>query len=219
MKSRSLGVVLCLAVAAPAAHAEGLKERGQGWSFFSSQTAGANATVLGAEGGFPGVSLALLRGLQEGFDLGGRFSLVYAFEDIPRLIYPGLKAELLGRIHLVDTERFGLGVNLGVGFLAQFAWANVFGINIPLGLVLGIPIGAAMVASVGLDMPLFVTFGSWGGLTVPILAGVGLEYFIDKSLVVTFNMRMGSALGVTGLRAGNTSEFAFKMLVGVALKL
>ena len=220
MKWRSLSVVLCLVVATPIARAEeATRVRGQGWSFFSSQTAGASATVFGAEAGFPGLSLTALRGLQDRFDIGGRFSLVYAFENMPRLIYPGLKAEVFGRIHLVDTGRFGLGVNLGVGFLTTFAWTNVFGISMPIGLVLGIPIGSAMVASLGLDMPLFVTFGGSGGLTVPILAGVGFEYFIDKSLMVTFDMRMGSALGVTGLRFGNTNEFAFKLLAGIALKL
>src|SRR5512132_4920 len=99
MKWRSLSVVLCLVVAAPLARAEEpTRMRGQGWSFFSNQTAGANATVFGAELGFPGLSLTALRGLQDRFDVGGRFSLVYAFENMPRLIYPGLKAELFGRI-------------------------------------------------------------------------------------------------------------------------
>lgn len=221
MKSRSLGVVLCLAVAGPLAHAqEGPKVHGQGWSFFSSQTVGANGMVLGAEAGFPGLTLTAIRGLQDRFDSGGRLSVVYAYQNMVRFIYPGLKAEIFGRLHLVDTDRFGLAFTAGVGFLATFntPFDTVVGIDMPLGLVLGIPVSSAIIASIGVDMPLFVTFGTSGGLTVPILAGVGLEYFIDKSLMVTFNTRMGPALNVTGLRYGGT-EFAFQAQVGIALKL
>lgn len=196
------------------------RARGQGWSVLSHQTVGAGSTALGVQVGFPGLTINVLHGLQSGFDLGGRVSLNYSYEGMVRLLHPGVKAEVIGRVKLMEGQRLGLGVTFGAGFLSTFApGVTVFGMSLPVGLVAGIPIGSALMVNLGVDLPLFVTFGTFGGLTAPILAGAGLEYFIDRSLLISFNTRMGPALNPTVLRVSTPAEFAFQAQLGVALKL
>ncbi|MDQ3263284.1 MAG: hypothetical protein M3Y59_06450 [Myxococcota bacterium] len=218
-------VGLCVVVVAAAVPALGQDEqirvRSQGWGVISHQTVGQGNTVLGLQLGFPGLNLGLLHGLQKNLDVGGRLSVNYAYEGMVRQIHPGLKVDLLGRLKLLEGQRLGLGLNFGLGYTVTFAPAGrtVQGISLPLGFVAGFAIGSALTASFSVDMPLFVTFGTDGGLTVPILGGVGLEYFIDKSLLLNFGTKMGPALNPTGLFINRSAEFAFQVYLGVALKL
>lgn len=192
------------------------RSRGQGWSLLSHQTIGQGATTLGVQLGFPGLTVGVLHGLQDRFDLGGRIALNYAHEGLTGSLHPSLKAEAVARLRLLETERIGIGLHLGLGFLAGFAPASpaAFAMTLPVGLVLGLPIGAAIVANLGVEVPLFVSFGPFGGLSAPILVGAGLEYFLDKSLVLSFNTRMGPAL-----RSNRSAEFALQAQLGVGLKL
>jgi hypothetical protein len=121
----------------------------------------------------------------------------------------------------MDSPRFTFAVNLGVGYLAYFAQAlTLHGISLPLGAVLGFPIGSGLIASFTLDTPLFVTFGPFAGVTFPVLVGGGLEYFLDKSLLLTFNTRMGAAIAPSGpFLLGSRAEFAFDAQLGLAVKL
>jgi len=222
MTSRSLGLALFLVFVSPWARAQEEKAPrfGQGWSLLSSQTVGANANVLGAEVGFPGLRITFLHGVQDRFDVGGRFSVLYSYEGMVNVLQPELKGELYGRLKLVDTGHFGLAFNVGVGMFGVFAGGTtVPAITMPLGLVAGIPIGSALIANFGLEVPLFVTFGNFGGLTVPVLVGAGLEYFVDKSLILSLNTRMGPAINPTALWVGSSAVFDFELHLGVALKL
>lgn len=215
-----LVVTLALVSAPVLAQDAAPRARGQGWSMLAHQTVGGGSTALGVQVGFPGLTIGVLHGVQSGFDLGGRVSLNYAYEGMVRLIHPGVKAELVGRLKLLEGPRLGLGFHFGAGFLSTFApGVTVYGMSLPVGLVAGIPIGSALMVNIGVDLPLFVTFGTFGGLTAPILAGAGLEYFIDRSLLISFNTRMGPALNPTVLRISTPAEFAFQAQVGVALKL
>lgn len=218
--SAKLVTIVVASVAAFSASAQDAapRARGQGWSTLAHQTVGAGSTTLGVQLGFPGLNIGVLHGLQNGLDVGGRLSLNYAHENIVTLLYPGVKAEIVGRLKLFDGARLGLGLNFGLGVVSSFPPASsaIIAMTLPVGLVAGIPIGSALMVNLGIDLPWFVTFGAFGGLTAPILAGVGLEYFLDRSLLVSLNTRMGPAINP---RIGRSAEFAFQAQLGIALKL
>jgi hypothetical protein len=62
---------------------------------------------------------------------------------------------------------------------------------------------------------MFVTFGDFGTLTVPVLFGGGVEYFLDRSTALTFNFRSGPMIFT---KPGYGSSFTLQALVGVVLK-
>jgi hypothetical protein len=194
---------------------------GQGWSVLSGQTVGAGANALTAQLGYPGVSVGFLHGLAPNIDLGFRVGFNYGYEGIVTAVYPGIKAEVRMRIGLLDTGKLNLGLDLGAGgfgYFDRFGGA-VAGMSIPVGLKLGIPVASALTAHVAIEAPMFVTFGGLGGLTLPLLFGGGLEYFIDRNFALTFGVRMGPALNPTGYAFGPRASFAFEALIGVAFKL
>jgi hypothetical protein len=194
---------------------------GQGWSTLSGQSVGNNATALTAQVGFPGLTLSFLRGMSSNLDFGGRFTFNYGYERLLTAIYPGVKGELLGRLQLLGLPRVNLGLQIGAGAFGYFApgGAAVVGFSFPLALQVGIPIGSALVVSTGIDVPMYVTFGTIGGLTIPLLFGAGVEYFIDKSFVATFNTRMGPSINNSGFRYGSRAELALEAQVGIAYRL
>src|SRR5262249_46036326 len=69
------------------------------WSLVSAETMGTNRTALHFEAGYPGISAAILSGRSETFDLGGRFSFLYASEAIST-VAPGLRLQALLRFAL-----------------------------------------------------------------------------------------------------------------------
>ena len=217
-------VLLAAALGLPATaftQAGGPPPRGaQGWSVLSGQGVGNSATVFAAEVGFPGLSLTFLRGLSSQVDFGGRLSLNYGFENLVTAIYPGVKGELLARVQLLNSGKAALGLKLGAGAFGYFASSGSYaGMTLPLGLHLGIPAGSALMIGVGLDVPLYVVFGSAGGLTVPLLFGAGVEYFLDRRLAATFHARMGPSVNNTGFRYNTRGELAFETLFGIAYRL
>ncbi len=62
---------------------------------------------------------------------------------------------------------------------------------------------------------MFVTFGNLGTVTVPVLFGGGVEYFLDTSKALTFNLRTGPMIFT---KSGYGSDFTLQALVGLAVK-
>lgn len=188
---------------------------GQGWSVLSGRTVGAGRLALHGQAGFPGISLGLLGGLSNRFDVGGRVTFNYALEG--RTDRGGfdneLKLQVPLRLGLMDTGRFNLGLHFEPGPLFWFhRFHTDYGLALPLGLVAGFPVGSAMMVSASLEVPFYVLFDI--GVYTPLLFGGGLEYFIDRSLAVTLNLRMGP----TFRSVGGGSPFTLNMLAGVAYR-
>jgi hypothetical protein len=193
---------------------------GQGWSLLGGQTVGGGANVLLAQLGYPGISVGYVHGVTPSVDLGFRAGFNYGYEGFVTVLVPGVRGEFGAKFQLVDTGRFSLGASAGVGVFSYFGqFSSVTGVTLPVGIAFGIPIASALQLSLNLDAPLFVTFGPSGGLTFPLLFGVGLEYFIDRNFAATFATRMGPAINPTGYRYGSRSEFDFHAHLGVAYKL
>ena len=60
-----------------------------------------------------------------------------------------------------------------------------------------------------------MTFGDYGTFTVPILFGAGVEYFLDRSMAVTFNVRAGPMIFT---KSGYGADLSFQALLGLAYK-
>jgi len=195
--------------------------QGQGWSLLGGSTSGDGANVLAVNVGFPSVAVSFFRGVTSIQDFGLRIAFNYGYERLVTAIFPGLRAEGLMRLRLLDTGRVNLGVKGGVGVFAYFTPTFTLpGISIPLAVAVGIPVGSAVALSTGVDLPLFITFGPTGGFSVPVLFNAGLEYWLDKRWQTSLHFKMGPLLNTTGpFVPVGSAQIAFEVGLGTAIKL
>lgn len=172
---------------------------GQMTSVLSGKSLGSGMVVHG-QVGWPGLSVSLLAGTGGPLDLGGRFSVVYAYEGITQTAgVPGLKLQGVLRLQLLDRGRFNLGLRFSPGvFFAFFPGDLEIGMPLPVDLALGIAVTPKLMINLGVDVPAFVAFGPYGGLAVPLLLGGGVEFAIDRQLAITVNLRAGPSVPLTG---------------------
>jgi hypothetical protein len=161
------------------------------------------ATVLHGQFGFPGLSLTLLTSASDMLDVGGRVSLLYAYEGITWVQgTTGIKLQGVLRFQLLDRGKFNLGLRFSPGIFFYsfpgFVGGTQAGLALPLDLALGIALSPPLMLNVGLDVPMFVPFGPFGALAAPVLIGAGVEYAIDQQLAVTANLRVGPSVPLTG---------------------
>ena len=214
---------------------------GHGWSVVTGETVGGGATSLHLQAAWPGLSISLLHGSNPRFDFGGVFTFNYNYEGDVRASYRGIKLQGYLKATVLKSPRYNLGLWFAPGMLAYFLGQNFcnpvilglhtvdgsfytagnvctgvggtqYGLAFPAGLIFGVPVRDNLNIAFNLDLPLFVTFGDYGSLTVPILVGGGVEFFLDRSTAVTFNLRTGPMIFT---RSGGT-DFAFQALLGLA---
>jgi hypothetical protein len=201
----------------------------QGWSVNTGRTVGINENFLHVQGGWPGISATLLHGNSPTLDLGGIFTFNYGLEGDVNDVNPGLKLQALARLLLNDSGRYNIGLTFAPGPLLYFGHSTtLFGITVPVGLVVGIPVSSAANVNLGLDIPFWFYVTQGGGAVIPILAGGGVEYFVDRSMAITFNTRMGPAIYTGGgtrcigtfcVSRQSFTDFALQVLLGVALRM
>lgn len=194
--------------------------RGQGWSVLSGQTVGSG-NVLTGQVGWPGVSLGLLHGATNRFDIGGKLSFNYGREGIVTSVVPGLKLQAWMRLMLLQSSGVNVGLSFAPGpFFYFYEDGTDVGLSLPIALTVGIPVGSALMLNVGMDIPFYVIFGAGGGPVFPILFGGGLEYFVDRNLAVTFNVRMGpSIFPYDEFRFRGRARFTMEAMFGIAYHL
>ncbi len=206
------GVLLACFLALPAT---ALAQRGQGWSVLAGETLGGGNTAFHGQIGWPGISLGLLHGGSDRFDIGGKFSFNWGREGWVRYTDPGIKLQAWMRLQLVKERNFSLALTFQPGPFFYFNRHDTdVGLALPLGLVVGIPAGSAVMVNLGLDIPFHVYFGEGIGPVFPILVGGGLEYFVNRQLGVTFNVRLGPAV----IPDIDDTEFTLEALFGVAYR-
>lgn len=195
---------------------------GQGWSILSGKTVGQGNTLLTGQVGWPGLGVGLLHGANDRFDIGGRFAFNYGVQRMVEIVDPGIALTLLTRFNFLESRRFNLGMTFEPGLFFDFdenLSSSPVGMDLPLGLQLGFPVGSTLMVHGGIDLPFFITFGSGGGLWVPVLLGGGLEYFVDRNLAVNFKMRMGPTFEPRRFRGRNDAFFTLESLVGLSYRL
>jgi len=202
-------------LASPAAAAE------QSWSVMSGSAVGPSHLALQFEAGWPDLSLAGWYGVNEKLDAGVRLGFSYGADGSLGFgpgVVPGFRIQVGGRYALVDSGTFRLGASFTPGFgMDYIPGVATPRILLPLALTVGIALSEPMTVHVGLDLPISVTPGTFGGLTFPILVGGGVEYHVDRALAFTAQGRIGPAIELT--RAGAPARLVVHALGGIAYRI
>jgi len=194
---------------------------GHDGSVITGRTVGANNDVLFFQAGWPGISASLIHGATPKVDLGGIFTFNYGFEgDVNAPVVPGLKLQGLLRANFTDSGKLNLGINFAPGPLFYFfrGYPTVIGMDVPIGLAVGIRASPNVNVGLMFELPMFVVFGTSrydGQLVLPILFGGGVEYFLERNLALTFTLKMGPMI----YTASDFTDFDFQALFGLAVKL
>jgi len=206
-------LALLLALFASAAGAEPL---GQSWSIVGPKTIEPNGNVLEIAAGWPGLSAGYYRGVAPGLNLGARVGFVYGVEGMIHYVEPGFKAQVLLKWRLLEADRLSIGVTFEPGpfFHAPYFGGTVAGFSLPIGFRLGIAASSAINVAVLVDLPMWVSFGPGADFNVPVLTGVGLEYFVSSTLGLFFRARVGPTIRASS----GTAELTFEGSLGVALR-
>jgi hypothetical protein len=161
-----------------------------GQSVLAGKTVGAGNTIAHAEMGWPGVSAALWYGASPRLDLGAKLTLQYAFQGIIGTSGAvGAQVQGLLKVGLLERGRVNLGLKIMPGLFVNQFWGP--GLTLPIDFTLGFAVNQQLMLSAGLDFPVFVLFAPGGGVAFPVRIGGALEYFLDRSLGVTFSLRAG----------------------------
>lgn len=204
---------------------------GEGWSLIGGENVNAGDMIYG-EVGWPDASFGWAHGLGR-LDAGVKFSLLYGYEGTTFSHFGvGLTAPI--RIRLTQG---GGKVNALLHFdpgLKLYAFNPVqFGIQIPIGLQVGISLAPAAILAFGFDLPMtvFVTPGAL--FSIDPQFGPGFEYHVTRNLSLDFNTRFGAAIfagngayypgyyygrgrGYYYYGGGGNAAFAFRVQMGVA---
>jgi hypothetical protein len=144
-----------------------------------------------------------------------RLSFNYGLEGLVTRVVPGAKVQGVLKFRLLDKNALSLGLTFEPGPLF---WADRFGnafvaFSLPVGLKLGVAVSSALTLGFTFEMPLWIEFGAGGGANLPLLPGLGLEYFIKSELLVFFRTRMGPTLRPRGV-----FELTFDAQLGVGYR-
>lgn len=217
---RLLGAASAALCALTAQAAEGdftsIPGAGQPWSALGGRTTGQGGNVVEGGVGWPGLYAAYHRGVSKEVDVGLRVAFVYAQEGNFSLVAPGMKFNLGAKVQLFDTGRVNLGVLFEPGpFFNVFALGRtVSGFSFPFGVRLGVHPASALSVALSFDVPLWVEFSGARGAYVPLLTGLGVEYFVDSRLLVFARTRMGPTLTPYG-----RAYFTLDATLGVGWRL
>ena len=190
----------------------------KGWSVQTATTVGTNTNIVQVQAGWPGISATLFHGYTPTVDLGGIFTFNYGYEGDVNVVHPGLKGQFLVRAQLMDTPKYNLGLWFAPGGFVYFFGGGVGtlgGVVFPAGFVFGLPVTHEVNISFNFDLPMFVSFGTFGEFTFPILFGGGVEYFLQPDMALTFNLRMGPMI----YTKSSVTDFDLQALFGLAFKL
>ena len=184
------------------------------WTVDSAETVGPGANVGAAAAGYPGLDLRLFHGLDATTDVNAHVGLNYAFEGITQgtrfefTAQVGIRKELLNfGPHMKLSGTFDPGILIG-------ASPGQFGIKIPLGLQMGIPLGEKIMANASFEIPMFFTLGDFNAFYVPLLFGGGIEYLLEPHIVLTGKVKVGP----TFITNGGGTQFTLYVLIGAAYK-
>lgn len=217
---RTLQLVMLGCALTGAAHAESrasVRSGGEGLSLQAGRPLGNDNTSIFAQVGWPGISVGMLRGVTDQTDLGGRVAFNYGVEGIVTAVDLGFKAQGLLHVSLVNQGPFSLGFHFEPGVMSYFIQANTMvAVTLPVRMAVGFAFNPSLVGHFSTELPLYLTFGAGGGAVLPLLFGAGVEYFMNRSLGLSFLTRLGPSFD---LRENGQTELAFEALLGVVYRI
>lgn len=217
---RTLHLVVLGCALAGTAHAQSnarVRSSVEGLSLHSGRPLGDSNTAIFINVGWPGLSAGMLRGATAQTDLGGKVSLNYGVEGLVTEVNLGFKAQGMLHVSLLNQGPFSLGFHFEPGVMTYFIQNNTtVAATLPIRLMMGFAFSNSLVAHFSTEMPLYLTFGGGGGPVLPLLFGAGGEYFVGRSLGLTFLTRLGPSFD---LRENGETELAFEALIGVVYRI
>src|SRR6185295_20057011 len=165
---------------------------GESLSLHAGRPLGNNSTVFFTQGGWPGITVGMLRGVTDQTDLGGQVAFNYGVEGIVTAVNLGFKAQGLLHVNLLNQGPFSLGFHFEPGVMTYFIQGNTMvAAALPIRMVMGFDFSSSLVAHLSTEMPLYLTFGGGGGAVLPLLFGAGAEYFMGRSFGLSFLIKLG----------------------------
>ncbi len=223
MMSWLLGMLL--SAAAVTEDAAPVISQGQPWSVVGGRTVGERRGALEAGVGFPEVFGAYRYGLAPRLEVGGRLAFIYAQGGMVRAVAPGLKLQGLIKFELLNSGALSIAATFEPGpFFNVFSSGGVYpypsslaiwGFGLPLGVRLGVAASSALCLGISFDVPIWIQFGTLGGVNVPLLPGIGVEYFVKSDLLLFAKVRMGPTIRPWPYIA----EFTLDANIGVGWRL
>lgn len=210
------------------------------WAYMAGDTVGEGKSVIGAELGWPDLTLAFVYGTGATTDVGVKAQLIYGTEGTT-VTQLGFALKVPVRVNLVRKEKFSLLLHgdPGIKLYAGNKLLNdikvtpsklAFGFTLPVGMQAAYSPNRALSVGVGADLDFTMFFAGYFTPTF-ILApmfGPEVEYRIDDDVVVGLNTRFGPMIGIPSddfenfgnFGAAETqTKFAFRVQLVLAYKL
>ena len=144
-------------------------------------------------------------------------SLLYGFEGTSNTKFGiGLNAPL--RTTVLRREKVSVQLSITPGLQVYPSTPTIFGLNFPVGGILGVQVSPELRIAVGVDFVMKLQFVGDGGGTFFQFApmfGPALEYYVDKRLAIGLDTRFGPVI----FSGGGNSDFGFRTQVTVAYKM
>ncbi len=232
----SLAVVVVLALATTSARADEVAQFAgttdtyvakPEWSVIGPQTVAPGRNMLSFGIGWPGIDLSYYVGLIPDLNVGIHAGLRWAFQGKVDEVGLGLQPQLAVKWMAYHNDRVWIGLNAEIGPGFYFSNPTGYGLSMPIGLAVGVAITKRVAATATLDFPLYFSFGGPQSMpqpfriSMPILLGGGLEYFIWNNFLIFGRAKLGPSLDWVGSAPnGWTSRvgFSWELSMGVGYR-
>jgi hypothetical protein len=184
------------------------------WSVVGTETVSPGRPVIDFQAGWPSTTFGYTLGLSPTSDVSIRLGLLYGFEGTTDSQF-GLSAYAPLRFQLVKNKDFKLLFHVDPGLKLYTTSSAMFGLQFPVGVVMGFPIQPNLEIGLGFDfnMTLLVTGRVAPQFIFGPAAGPYVEYHPTPDLSVGLNTRFGAAIDAHSsggnVSGGTDTAFAF----------
>jgi hypothetical protein len=207
-------VLLALPVSAQTRHVDP-PPAGTKYSLLGGETVGSGVNVASGEVGWPGISFGITHGLNRDTDIGARFDLLFGFEETTNSQF-GIGFRVPLRLTAMRRDRISVLVHIDPGLKIYTTSPAIFGLQFPIGVVLGYAAQRDLTVGFGVDLPMtLIVTPSPVQLVLGPTFGPAVEFHVDPRLAVGLNTRFGPIFSTRG----GGSEFGFVMQVLLAYRM
>jgi hypothetical protein len=184
-----------------------------GWSVVGTETVSGRPTI-DVQAGWPSTTFGYTFGLSPTSDVSLRLGLLYGYEGTTTSQF-GLSFYAPLRFQLMQSKDFRLLFHVDPGLKLYTTSSAQFGLQFPVGVVMGFPIRPDLEVGVALDfaMTLLVTGRFAPQFFFGPLVGPYVEYHPAPNVSVGLNTRFGAAIDAYSSHldfpGGTSSNFAF----------
>ncbi len=186
------------------------------WSISTGETVSPSSDAIALALGWPGARFDYLHGLSNSSDIGLRIELLYVEENTNNGKFGfGIGAPL--RLVMARKDNLLLGVHVDPG-LRVYTNSNQTDLYLraPVGGILGIQATAQLRLAVAADLNLALQTQHGAFFEIGPSFGFGVDYLVDKSLMVGANARFGPQWITT---TGTGADFAFTSEIVIGYRL